>query len=77
MGTCRLVLHVPRVYDMNKNKILEIVNAWKINTAPKYREFRCAKCQRYIRKAWHVWFSDGGYKIEVHFCKNCFKELSD
>jgi len=60
---------------MNKEKILKIVKSWKINPVPEYRGFRCAKCQRFMRKAWHVWLNHKGYKLEVHFCKECFKKL--
>lgn len=58
-----------------ENEILKIVKKWKIKWKPEYRGFRCAKCQRPMRKAWHVWLRKGGFKLEVHFCKKCFKEL--
>jgi RNase P subunit RPR2 len=61
---------------MNREKILQIVKKWKISKEPEYRSFRCAKCQKNIRKAWHVWLEDKGFKLEVHFCKKCFKEMS-
>jgi len=60
---------------MNKNKILKIVKKWKIKWTPEYRGFRCAKCQKPIRKAWHCCLNKGGFKLEVHFCNKCFKEV--
>ena len=60
---------------MNKNKILKIVKTWKIKWEPEYRGFRCAKCQKPIRKAWHCWLNKRGFKLEVHFCNKCFKML--
>jgi hypothetical protein len=58
-----------------ENEILKIVKKWKIKKEPEYRIFKCAKCQRPIRKAWHVWLKKGGFKLEVHFCKKCFESL--
>lgn len=60
--------------EARKDKILEIVKKWKINKIPEYREFRCAKCQKTIKKAWHIWLKEEGFNTEVHFCKDCFKE---
>ncbi len=60
---------------MDQREILRIVQKWRISWRPEYRGFRCAKCQRLMRKAWHVWLRDGGYKVEVHFCKECFARL--
>jgi len=60
---------------MKQNEILKIVENWKIKWKPEYRVFRCAKCQKPIRKAWHVWLNKGGFKLEVHFCKKCFKKV--
>jgi RNase P subunit RPR2 len=60
---------------MDSEKILEIVRKWKISNKPEFRGFRCARCQKEMEKAWHVWLSDGGYKLEVHFCRECGKEL--
>ena len=60
---------------IDKNKVLEIVKGWDVGKESEYREFKCAKCGRPIRKAWHVWLNLKGYKIEVHFCKKCFEEV--
>lgn len=60
---------------MNQDKTLKIVKTWKIKLTPEYRGFRCGKCQKPIRKAWHVWLDKGRYKLEVHFCKKCFREV--
>ena len=60
---------------MREKEILRIVRLWRIKRTPEYRGFRCAKCQRVMRKAWHVWLRDGGFKVEVHFCKRCYAKL--
>ncbi|KPJ57450.1 hypothetical protein AMJ49_00760 [Parcubacteria bacterium DG_74_2] len=61
---------------MNQDEIFKIVKTWKIKKNPEYREFRCAKCQRKIRKAWHIWVNKGSFKLEIHFCKKCFKQIN-
>lgn len=60
---------------MDQDKLLKIVKTWKIRWTPEYRGFRCAKCQKYLQKAWHVWLDKGGFKLEVHFCKECGDKL--
>lgn len=59
----------------DKDKVLEIVKDWDTSEEPEYREFRCAKCNKKLKKAWHVWVDEGGYRLEVHFCKDCFEEV--
>lgn len=61
---------------MNKEKLLRTVKSWNIKSKPEYRGFRCAHCQKYMRKAWHIWFNHGGFKCEVHLCKRCFREYA-
>lgn len=61
---------------MDQEKILGIVRKWKISPKPEYRGFRCARCQKHMRKAWHVWLNKGGFRLEVHFCRKCFRELN-
>ena len=46
-----------------------------MNPKPEYRGFRCANCQKYMRKAWHHWLFKGGYKTPVHFCIRCEKDF--
>lgn len=61
---------------MNNQKVLlRIVQTWDINPNPEYRGFRCANCQRPMRKAWYHWLITAGYKRPVHFCKECEKKL--
>jgi len=63
---------------MEQKTLLRIVKTWTINQKPEYRGFRCANCQKYIRKAWHYWLEQGGYRTPVHFCNVCdgkFKSL--
>jgi len=60
---------------IKQSKILKVIKNWKIKWEPEYRGFRCAKCQKPMRKAWHVWLRKGRFKLEVHFCNKCFKEL--
>lgn len=55
--------------------LLRIVRTWKPNERPEYRGFRCANCQRNVRKAWHHWLDAGGYKTPVHFCESCEKKF--
>ena len=59
---------------MDKKKLVKTVQSWNIKLGAEYRGFRCAHCQKYMHKAWHIWLDDKGYKCEVHLCKNCFKE---
>lgn len=59
---------------MDSKRILRIVRKWNAKK-PEYRTFRCGNCQKTMRKAWHVWLYDGGFKTEVHFCKRCGKQL--
>jgi DNA replicative helicase MCM subunit Mcm2 (Cdc46/Mcm family) len=61
---------------MNKQKtLLRIVKTWDLNPKPEYRGFRCANCQNYMKKAWHHWLLEGGYKTPVHFCNKCEKDF--
>ncbi len=59
---------------MNKEKLLKTVQSWNISLKPEYRNFRCANCQKYIHKAWHIWFDYKGFKCEIHLCRECFKK---
>jgi len=59
---------------VNKEKLLKTVQSWNIKKEPEYRGFRCANCQKYIRKTWHIWFDHEGFKCEVHLYKKYFKE---
>ncbi len=63
-------------YKFMQRAILNIVKKWKISWKPEYRTFRCARCQKNIRKAWHVWLKYGRFKTEVHFCGKCFKKTA-
>lgn len=63
------------VKDRNQKILLRIVQEWKINQKPEYRGFRCAKCQKYIHKAWHHWLKTAGFKTPVHFCNSCEKKF--
>jgi len=56
---------------MNPRILLQIVQTWNLNPNPEYRGFRCANCQKYMRKAWYHWLTEGGYKTPVHFCNDC------
>jgi len=55
--------------------LLRIVRTWRPGERPEYRGFRCANCQRSIRKAWHHWLDCCGYKTPVHFCAACEKKF--
>jgi len=57
----------------NQKVLLRIVQTWDLSPNPEYRGFRCANCQKSIRKAWYHWLVGGGYKIPVHFCSKCEK----
>lgn len=61
---------------MKENTLLSIVRKWKINKNPEYRAFRCANCQKYIRKAFHYWLKNSNYSTPVHFCKRCQRKLA-
>jgi NMD protein affecting ribosome stability and mRNA decay len=61
---------------MNNQKVLlRIVQSWNLNPKPEYRGFRCANCQKSIRKGWYHWLTTGGYKTPVHFCNRCEKKF--
>ncbi|MFH1780445.1 MAG: hypothetical protein ABH841_00325 [Candidatus Nealsonbacteria bacterium] len=60
---------------MSQNVLLKIVETWNLNPNPEYRGFRCANCQKYMRKAWYHWLTARGYKTPVHFCNECEKEF--
>ncbi len=62
---------------MDKKLLLKTIQRWNIKFNPEYRGFRCANYQKYIHKAWHIWFSEGGFKCEVHLCKNCYKKYAE
>lgn len=55
----------------NQEILLKIVKTWDLNPRPEFRGFRCANCQKSLRKAWYHWLDSGGYKTPVHFCNNC------
>ena len=57
-------------------ELLEIVKTWHPKDYPVYRNFKCGRCKRSIRKAWHVWLQDGGYRIEVHLCMKCYNKFN-
>lgn len=59
----------------NQKTLLRIVKTWDINPKPEYRGFRCADCQKQIRKAWYHWLTTTGYKTPVHFCAKCEKKF--
>jgi DNA replicative helicase MCM subunit Mcm2 (Cdc46/Mcm family) len=59
----------------NKKVLLRIVQGWNLNPKPEYRGFRCANCQKSIRKGWYHWLTTGGYKTPVHFCDECEKKF--
>lgn len=52
-----------------------MVQTWEPKETPEYRGFRCANCQRYIRKAWHHWCESDHYKTPVHLCNKCESSL--
>lgn len=54
-------------------ELQKIVNTWKIKKGGEYRIYRCAKCQRPIRKAHHYLLNNESLKVFVHLCKNCNK----
>jgi len=60
---------------MDQETLLKIVRTWNLKPKPEYRGFRCANCQKYMRKAWHHWLAKGGYKTPVHFCHVCQEEF--
>ena len=62
---------------MNKKILLKTVQSWNINPKPKYRGFRCANCQKYMHKAWHIWFDYKGFKCEIHLCRKCYKKYKE
>ncbi len=61
--------------QVDASKVLRVVKKWKISNKPQYRPFRCALCQKKMRKAWHVWLKESGYKVEVHFCRKCIQRV--
>lgn len=67
--------HENKISCETEKKMLNFVKGWKISPYPEYRGFRCAGCQKKIRKAWHIWLNSDGYKLEVHFCLKCFNNL--
>lgn len=65
-----------------QSDLLEIIKKWEIlkkrpirQWSPEYRNFTCGNCYREVRKVWHVWCFEGGFKQEMHLCKQCGKEL--
>lgn len=60
----------------NRNLLLQIVQTWNIKQKPEYRDFKCAVCQKYIRKAFYYLLNYGGYKTFLHFCKKCQKKIN-
>lgn len=58
-----------------REKLLKIVKGWQISLHPEYRGFRCAFCQKYIRKAFHHRLDFEGFKTPVHLCPDCQRKL--
>ncbi len=56
---------------MKQDVLLRIVRTWRLNPKPEYRGFRCANCQRYLRRAWHHWLTSSRYRTPVHLCQSC------
>jgi len=59
----------------NQEVLLRIIQSWNLNSKPGYRGFRCANCQKSIRKGWYHWLITAGYKTPVHFCNKCEKKF--
>jgi len=60
---------------LNKKDLLKTVHSWNIKKDPEYRGFRCASCQNYLRKAWHIWFNSDHYQCEIHLCRRCYQKI--
>jgi len=61
-------------HQQEQQKLLEIVQTWRLSEQPEYRGFRCANCQEYKNQAWYHWLNSGEYKLPVHMCnENCEK----
>ncbi len=56
-----------------QESLQKIVSSWKIKNGAEHRTYRCAKCQRLIRKAYQYLLSNKNFKVFVHLCKNCNK----
>lgn len=55
-----------------QQKLLAIVETWRLSPNPEFRGFRCARCQEYFTGgAWHYFLHEGGYLTPVHFCEKC------
>ncbi|MCL4354752.1 hypothetical protein M1349_04805 [Patescibacteria group bacterium] len=64
-------------HQQEQEKLLEIVQTWKLSEKPEYRGFRCANCQQYKNQAWYHWLNFKGYKLPVHMCnEDCEKAFS-
>ena len=59
-----------------QKKLSEIVSKWDIKTKPEYREFVCGNCLKKVRKVWHIWLTENGFKTEVHLCRKCGDKFS-
>lgn len=56
-----------------QTELQKIVNTWKIKIGAEYRIYRCAKCQKPIRKAYQYLLNSKEFGAIVHLCKNCNK----
>jgi len=61
--------------DAKTKTLLKIVKTWNLSKKPEYRGFRCANCQKYMRKVYYYWLDGSGYLTPVHFCKECQKKF--
>jgi RNase P subunit RPR2 len=56
--------------------LAQLANKWEIKWTPEYRRAICISCGRNVHKMWHIWLEEGGFKKEVHICKQCEKKLN-
>lgn len=58
--------------------LVDLANRWEpeaSNSPPGFRRATCVVCAREMESMWHLWLEDGGFKKEIHACRECGRDL--
>lgn len=60
--------------DVPQSVLVELAERWEPEASaspPGFRRATCVICGRPMESMWHLWIHEGGFKKELHACKEC------
>jgi hypothetical protein len=68
---------VKNTIKISQTELLRLAEQWEpaaSTSPPEFRYATCVVCEMEMAKMWHLWIKVGGFRKELHMCRECGRD---